>query len=127
MSYVDPDALHGAMSDLGTAIDDNTATLTANGVTPATLQTKLTAIQGDLGAKKGARDLKKTALDNAQADFVKSGSDNYDAFSNLIDAASGGVGKKTPEGKRILAIRKKLRATRGKSKSSDAKENSASK
>lgn len=110
MSYIDPDALHGAMNDLDTAIDDNSATLTANGTVPATLQTRLTAISDDLGGKKGIRDKAKSDLAVAQQNFVKSGADNYDAFSNLIDAAAGGVGKKTPAGKRILAIRAHLNA-----------------
>ena len=110
MSYIDPDALHGAMNDLGTAITDNAATLTANGTTPATLQTKLTTISTDLGGKKGIRDKAKSDLAIAQQNFVKSGSDNYAAFSDLIDAAAGGVGKKTPAGKRILDIRVHLNA-----------------
>jgi hypothetical protein len=110
MSYIDPDALHGAMNDLDTAIDDNSATLTANGTVPATLQTKLAAISTDLGGKKGIRDKAKSDLDTAQQNFVKSGADNYDAFSDLIDSAVGGVGKKTLAGKRILAIRAHLNA-----------------
>jgi hypothetical protein len=111
MAHIDPDALHGAMSDLKTAITDNADTMTTNGVSPATLQTRLETIQADLGTKKGARDKKKTELTNSQTAFVSSASDNYTAFSDLIDAAASGVGKKTPEGKRILAIRVHLNAT----------------
>jgi|GEM_PF-4581228 len=111
MSYIDPDALHGAMNDLNTAITDNAATLTSNGQTPATLQAKLKTISDDLGGKKGIRDKVKTDLAIAQQAFVKSASDNYAAFSDLIDAAAGGVGKKTPAGNRILAIRVHLNAT----------------
>ena len=82
------------MSDLNTAIADNAATLTANGVTPATLQTRLGTIQADLGTKKGARDKQKTVLTNSQTAFANSASDNYAAFSDLIETASSGVGKK---------------------------------
>jgi hypothetical protein len=42
---------------------------------------------------------------------VKSASDNYAAFSDLIDSAASGVGKKTPAGNRILTIRVHLNAT----------------
>jgi hypothetical protein len=111
MSYIDPDALHGAMNDLNNAITDNAATLTAGGTTPATLQAKLKTISDDLGGKKGSRDLAKTNLSVAQQAFVKSASDNYAAFSDLIDSAASGVGKKTPAGNRILSIRVHLNAT----------------
>lgn len=91
-------------------ITDNAATLTANGQTPATLQANLKAISDDLGGKKGIRDKAKTDLTVAQQAFVKSAADNYDVFSNLIDTVSGGVGKKTPAGNRILGIRVHLKA-----------------
>jgi hypothetical protein len=110
MSHIDPDALHGAMNDLNIAISDNAATLTAKGVTPATLQASLKIISDDLGGKKGIRDKAKTDLSVAQVNFVKSGADNYASFSDLIDAAAGGVGKKTPAGNRILTIRVHLNA-----------------
>jgi hypothetical protein len=110
MSYVDPDALHGAMNELNIAITDNAATLTANGHTPATLQTKLKTISDDLGGKKGIRDKVKTDLTTAQQNFVQSASDNYTEFSDLIDTVAGGVGKKTPAGDRILSIRVHLNA-----------------
>jgi hypothetical protein len=110
MSYIDPDALHGAMNDLNTAITDNTATLTASGQTPATLQAKLKTLSDDLSGKKGIRDKAKTDLAIAQQDFVESASDNYAAFSDLIDTVAGGVGKKTPAGNRILTIRAHLNA-----------------
>ncbi len=106
MSYIDPDLLHGAMNDLDTAITDNAAILTANGIVPATLQTKLKTIDDDLSGKKGIRDKKKTELANAQSDFAQAASDNYANFSNLIDAVAGGLGKKTPEGLRVLGYRK---------------------
>jgi len=111
MSYIDPDALHGAMNDLNTAIADNAATLTAKGVTPATLQANIKTIQDDLSDKKGIRDKTKTDLANAQADFAQAAADNYAAFSDLIDTVAGGVGKKTPEGSRVLGIRVHLNAT----------------
>jgi hypothetical protein len=122
MSYIDPDALHGAMNDLNTAITDNAATLTAKGVIPATLQANLKIVSDDLGGKKGVRDLAKTSLSIAQQNFVMSASDNYAAFSDLIDAAAGGVGKKTPAGKRILGIRAHLNAksNRASNSASDA-------
>jgi hypothetical protein len=110
MSYIDPDALHGAMNDLNTAITDNSATLTAGGQTPATLLAKLKTLSDDTGGKKGVRDLAKTNLAVAQKTFAKSASDNYAAFSDLIDTVAGGVGKKTPAGKRILNIRAHLNA-----------------
>ena len=110
MSYIDPDALHGAMNDLNIAITDNAATLTASGLTPATLQATLKTMSDDLGSKKGIRDQARTNQSVAQDAFVASGSANYDTFSNLIDTAAGGVGKKTPAGKRILAIRAHLKA-----------------
>jgi hypothetical protein len=111
MSYVDPDALHGAMNDLNVAITDNAATLTANGTTPATLQAKLKTLSDDLSGKKGIRDKAKTDRLTAQQAFAASAVDNYTAFSDLIDSAASGVGKKTPAGKRILGIRVHLNAT----------------
>jgi hypothetical protein len=96
------------MSDLNKAIDDNAATLTANGTTPATIQTAVTAIQTELGTKKGLRDKAKSDLANSQSAFANAASANYDKFSTIIDNIAGALGKKTPEGKRVLAIRKHL-------------------
>ena len=114
MSYIDPDALHGSMSDLNKAIDDNAATLTANGTTPATVQTAVTAIQTELGTAKAARDKAKTALTNSQAAYGNVATVNYDKFSTIIDNVAGALGKKTPEGKRVLAIRKHLHSKSAK-------------
>ena len=105
MSYIDPDQLHGAMNDLNSAINDNSAALTAKGLAPAVLQTRLKTIQDDLSGKKGVRDKKKTELTNAQIDFASAAAGNYAEFSDLIDTVAGGVGKKTPEGDRVLNYR----------------------
>jgi hypothetical protein len=102
------------MSDLNKAIDDNAATLTANGTIPATVQTAVTAIQDELGTAKAVRDKAKTALTNGQAAFAYVASANYDKFSTIIDNVAGGLGKKTPEGKRVLAIRKHLHSKSAK-------------
>ena len=115
MSYVDPVALHGSMSDLNQAIDDNAATLTANGTTPATVQAVVTAIQTQLGTAKAARDKAKSDLTNGQAAFAYVASANYDKFSTIIDNVAGALGKKTPEGKRVLAIRKHLHSSSSRS------------
>ena len=110
MSYIDPDALHGAMNDLDTAITDNTAALTAGGSVPATFKARLKTFSDGLGGKKGIRDEQKAQLGVAQQDYAKAAADNYTGFSDLIDAVAAGVGKKTPEGKRILNIRIRLNA-----------------
>ncbi len=77
MSYIDPDLLHGALSDVGTFITNNSATITAGGVTTATLTTKATAIETNLSSTKGIRDQKKTELTTAQKNFAASASTNY--------------------------------------------------
>jgi hypothetical protein len=105
MSYIDPDQLHGAMTDLGTFITNNSATITAKGGNPAMFTTNLTGIQGDLSTKKGIRDNQKTVLATAQQNFATSAATNYTAFSDLIDAIAGSVGKHTPAGEQVLAIR----------------------
>ena len=105
MSYIDPDLLHGALSDVSTFITNNSAAITAGGVTPATLATKTTAIETDLSAKKGVRDNQKTILAMAQQNFAGSATTNYAAFSDLIDSLAGAVGKHTPAGQQVLAIR----------------------
>ena len=110
MSYIDPDQLLGAMTDLDTAIDDNAATLTTKGITPATLKANLKTMSDDLSAKKGIRDKKKTELTTAQQDYAQAATDNYTGFSDLIDTVAGGVGKKTPAGDRVLGYRKHLNA-----------------
>jgi hypothetical protein len=49
MSYIDPDQFHGALNSTITFLKDadNQADLTAGGVVPATLQTKLGGILSD--------------------------------------------------------------------------------
>jgi len=111
MSYVDPDQLHGVMTDLATFITNNSTKITAKGGNPTTLSTSLNGIQTDLSGKKGIRDQKKTDLKNAQQIFADAASNNYAAFSDLIDVVSGTFGKHTPEGQQVLAYR--ARATGG--------------
>jgi len=105
MSYIDPDLLHGALTDVGTFITNNSAAITAGGVTPASLTTKATAIQTNLSGTKGIRDQQKTALTVAQQNFAASAAANYTAFSDLIDTLAGAVGKKTPLGAQVLGYR----------------------
>jgi hypothetical protein len=110
MSYIDPDQLHGAVTNLGNFITNNAAAITAGGVTTATITAKATAIEADLTAKKGARDQQKLALSTAQQAFVGSATANYAAFSNLIDTVAGAVGKGTPAGQQVLSYRQHLNA-----------------
>lgn len=112
MSYVDPDALHGAFNDfIGFVKDsDNAALLTAKGLNPATVQANLEGMEGDLDANKIARDKKKTELATAQQAFVDSGAANYSGFSSTIDSVAGTLGKSTPAGQQVLAIRSHLNA-----------------
>ena len=93
MSYIDPDLLHGALTDVGTFITNNSAAITAGGVIPATLATRTTTIQSDLSAKKGVRDNQKIVLITAQQSFAGSATTNYAAFSGLVDAPAGGGGQ----------------------------------
>jgi hypothetical protein len=105
MSYIDPDLLHGVLDNVITCINDNAPTLTTNGVTPLTFTDNLAAIRDDLKGKKDARDKLKTQLGVAQQDFAKSATDNYTAFSNVIDTIAGALGKKTPAGRQVLGYR----------------------
>jgi hypothetical protein len=105
MSYIDPDLLHGALTDVGTFITNNSAAITTGGVTPASLSTKATAIQSNLSSTKGIRDQQKTALTVAQQNFAASATTNYTAFSDLIDTLAGAVGKHTPLGQQVLGYR----------------------
>lgn len=111
MSHIDPDALVGAMTDLNTAIADNSTALTAKGFTPATLQTRLKAMQDGLSGKKGARDKKKSELATAQTEYTDAATNCYSDFSDLVDTVAGGLGKKTPEGARVLEYRKHINAS----------------
>jgi hypothetical protein len=105
MSYIDPDLLHGALTDVGTFITNNSAAITAGGVTVASLSTKATAIQTSLSGTKGIRDQQKAALAVAQQNFAASAATNYTAFSDLIDTLAGAVGKHTPAGQQVLGYR----------------------
>jgi hypothetical protein len=110
MSYIDPDQLNGAMTDLGIFITTNSAAITAKGLNPVTVGASVTTIQTDLAGKKGIRDQKKTDLATAQTNFAASATTNYTAFSDLIDTVAGAMGKQTPEGLQVLGYRKHLNA-----------------
>jgi hypothetical protein len=73
-------------------------------------------VQTDLRAKKAVRDKARITLTNTQIDFDNSGAVNYDRWSSLIDNVAGGLGKKAPVGKRVLAIRKRLLSASAKVK-----------
>ncbi len=108
------------MTDLGTFITNNSAAITAKGAVPATFAANLTAIQSDLSGKKGVRDNQKTVLATAQQNFAGSAAANYTAFSDLIDAVAGVVGKHTPAGEQVLGYRKHLNATTSHASSTPA-------
>jgi hypothetical protein len=106
MSYIDPDLLHGALTDVSTFITNNAAAITAKGVVnPAALATTATAIQTNLSGTKGIRDQKKTEHSVAQQNYVASAAENYTDFSDLIDTLAGAVGKQTPAGIQVLGYR----------------------
>jgi len=111
-SHVDPDAFHGAVDELISHVNDtdNSASLTANGVDPTKIATKLGVIRDDVAAKKAVRDKLKVQLEAAQQDYAASAASNYTSFSGQIDAVSGGLGKGTPAGKQALQIRVHLNA-----------------
>jgi hypothetical protein len=110
MSYIDPDQFHGALNSTITFLKDadNQADLTAGGVVPATLQTKLGGILSDQETKKAARDKAKTAHTTAQGDFADGATTNYAAYSSAIDAIAGALGKNTPKGRQVLGYRHHL-------------------
>jgi hypothetical protein len=106
--HVDPEELLGSIDTLMKFIDDNTAALTAKGLTGATIKTSLTGIRTDLFGKYTTRNNARTALTNAQKNFEKSGNDNYKVFSDAVDIVAGAMGKLTPEGKQVLKMRKNV-------------------
>jgi hypothetical protein len=110
MSYIDPDQLHGALDGLITFVGNNSAALTAKGLTTATVTTNLTTMRDDLKGKKDVRDQKKTDLMTAQQTFAASAANNYTAFSSAVDAIAGALGKTTPAGLQALDYRKHLNA-----------------
>jgi hypothetical protein len=110
MSYIDPDQFHGALNDAITFLKDpdNQSDLTAGGVVPATLQTKLSGILADQEIKKAARDKAKTVHTTAQGAYADGATTNYAGYSSAIEAISGALGKDTPKGKQVLAYRHHL-------------------
>ncbi len=112
MSYIDPDQFHGALNSTITFLKDadNQAELTAGGVVPATLQTKLGGLLADQETKKSTRDKAKTAHTTAQGAFADGAAKNYAAYSSVIEAVAGALGKATPKGKQVLGYRHHLNA-----------------
>jgi len=108
MGYIDPDLLHSNLDSLSTFVTTNSASLTAKGLNPGTVQANLTVVNGDLTTKKNARDAQKTVLSTAQQAFADSAATNYTAFSDAIEAVAGTLGKKTPAGKQVLGYRKNV-------------------
>jgi hypothetical protein len=100
--------LMGALDSTLQFITDNTATLTAKGLTPANLTTAINALKTDLSGKDGIQENAKTALKNATLLYEGAAGPAYDAFSSMIDLMSGAVGKTTPLAKQARNIRTKL-------------------
>ncbi len=124
----DPEEFLGSLDTLIKFIDDNTAAITAKGVTSATVKTSLTGIRADVFAKKTARDNQRTTLTNSQKAFELSATNNYTTFSDAVDLLSGAMGKKTAEGKQVLNTRKNVTGAnkRGSSSSSNSSSSSSS-
>ncbi len=110
MSYIDPDQFHGALNSTITFLKDadNQADLTAGGVVPATLQTKLGGILSDQETKKAARDKAKTAATTAQGVFADGATNELCRLQQRIEAIAGALGKDTPKGKQVLGYRHHL-------------------
>ena len=110
MSYIDPDQFHGVIDEMITHVSNNAATLTTGGLDPSVTKNKLLAIRDDVAGKKNLRDAKKTDLTVAQQAYAASATNNYAAFSNLVDVIAGALGKTTPAGVQALGYRKTLNA-----------------
>jgi hypothetical protein len=107
MSYPHHEMM-GALDSTLQFIADNTAALTAKGLTPANLTTALTTLKGNLSAKDGLQENAKTALKDATIAYDLVANPAYDTFTSMIDLLSGAVGKTTPLAKQARAIRTKL-------------------
>jgi hypothetical protein len=110
MSYIEPDQLHGVIDETIVLVDNNAPVLTAGGLDVAVTKNKLLAIRDDVAGKKNVRDAKKTDLTVAQQAYAASATNNYAAFSNLVDVIAGALGKTTPAGIQALGYRKTLNA-----------------
>ncbi len=108
MSYIDPDQLHGALDGLITFTGKNAAAITAGDLDPVGVTTKLTAIRDGLKGTKDIRDGIRTELTTAQQAFAGAAATNYTAFSSLVDAISGALGKTTPLAHQALNYRMHL-------------------
>ncbi len=122
---IDPEELLGSLDTLMKYIDDNTATLTAKGLTPATIKAGLTTIRTDLFGKFTLRNNARTALATAQHNFDTSGTTNYKTFSDAIDIVAGAMGKLSPDGKQVQNMRKNVTGA-NKHHSSSSSNNSSS-
>ena len=107
MSYKSNELL-GAADKLNQFITDNTAELTAKGVTPAGLGTSVTNAKNDTNAKEGIQEAKKGELKTASNNYDTSANALYDLMTSVIDLCAGALGKKSAKGVQALAIRKQL-------------------
>ena len=87
---------------------EHVTTLTTAGLTVPPLITALTTPRDIYGDDEQAQEMFKTKLTSASAKERASGQTLYDKLSDLVDALSGMVGKKSALGKEIRAIRKQL-------------------
>ncbi len=87
---------------------EHVTTLTAAGLTVPPLITGLTTPRNAYGTAEEAQESFKVKLTSASAVEKSTGQKLYDKLSDLVDALSGMVGKKTALGKEIRALRIQL-------------------
>ena len=99
----------GFADKVSEAMDSNSADLTANGVTPATLKSGGETLKSDAIHQADLEGKAKTAL-KVQTQATQTALQKvYDYYSSKLDVLVGAVGKTTPKGKELLRLRSDIR------------------
>ena len=95
----------GMVDALDAAIANNQAAIQAGGLDVAALRSRLSTAKSGVVNTDAAKEDAYRIAEQATATADDAEQTGYDTASSVIDAVSGAVGKKSPLGQQILAIR----------------------
>ena len=95
----------GFLESLDSAIAGNSADIAAAGLDVAALRARIGASKTAVVATDTAKDSAQRVAQQATAAADGAEQHGYDDGSSVVDAVAGAVGKKSPLGQQILAIR----------------------
>ncbi len=95
----------GLIEQVDTLITHNSAALTAAGIDPAALKTRLSTAKAGILTSDSAKEEAHILAERSTETADTAEQTGYDDTTSVVDAVAGALGKKSDSGKQVLALR----------------------